>query len=147
MYINKPKGNEDQNFNLDPEKFKEFSEICKHIVAESNVPICNGNGVKDTKPVFTDSKVCFNGCEQDAHETFYVERNNAQPEWRKGDPQHFSFCKTARKPYDVVVVACLIALSSVFGSRVEISSDGGEEAFDDDQANKLFTKAVSIVRA
>lgn len=36
----------------------------------------------------------------------------------------FAFCKTARKPYDTVVVACLAILKYRLGNAVEVSSDG-----------------------
>ena len=36
----------------------------------------------------------------------------------------FDFCKTARKPYDVVVCAALLAIKHHQGDNVEIRSDG-----------------------
>lgn len=39
----------------------------------------------------------------------------------------FHFCKTARKPYDGVVVACLIILKHYLGPFIEIGSDGEYE--------------------
>lgn len=44
-------------------------------------------------------------------------------------PEHYSqggssFCKTARKPYDVVVTACLAVLRDRLGNRFSVSSDG-----------------------
>lgn len=43
--------------------------------------------------------------------------------------EHFNqngsdFCKTANKPYDVVVVACLIVLKHYLGNAFNVSSDG-----------------------
>ena len=43
--------------------------------------------------------------------------------------EHFNqnepdFCKTARKPYDLVVVACLAILKHHLGDNVNVSSDG-----------------------
>ena len=43
---------------------------------------------------------------------------------RTGSPEGFSFCKTARKPYDVVVCATLIAIKHHLGDYVSVSSDG-----------------------
>ena len=37
----------------------------------------------------------------------------------------FSFCKTARKEYDIIVVAILCAIEQIYGNElVKISSDG-----------------------
>lgn len=63
-----------------------------------------------------DSAIVFNGLASDSHETFYIHRALSDPKW--------DFCKTARKPYDVAVTACLIYLDSVFPGRFSVSSDG-----------------------
>lgn len=65
------------------------------------------------------------------HETFGVPRTLAGIKARvaddkKGYPQDasmhgFDFCKTARKPYDTVVTACLCVLAE---SGLSVSSDG-----------------------
>jgi len=36
----------------------------------------------------------------------------------------FNFCKTARKPYDIVVTACLVVLKYHLANFIEVSSDG-----------------------
>lgn len=54
----------------------------------------------DSPPVFTEQMIRFNGVEGDAHENFDIDFTNTK---------EFSFCKTARKPYDEVV--CLLLLS------------------------------------
>lgn len=64
-------------------------------------------------------ELAFNGIGNDAHETFVVGRR--RPKWEGG----FGFCKTARKPYDTVVTACLCYLGSLDGFA--ISSDGDPE--------------------
>jgi hypothetical protein len=62
----------------------------------------------------SDEVVTFNGVGEDSHETFY---------WAI-DGSGFNFCKTAYKPYDAVVTACLIHLKDVYGDLVDIGSDG-----------------------
>jgi hypothetical protein len=58
----------------------------------------------------------FNGIKENSHETFSL---------KIGD-EGFSFCKTARKEYDIAV--CLILLSVKYHvRRAKISSDGGNE--------------------
>lgn len=46
----------------------------------------------------------------------------------------FGFCKTAQKPYDKYVVACLIIAKSIFGKDVTISSDGDLEEWQEGKA-------------
>lgn len=61
--------------------------------------------------------VNFNGSKDDGHETFILREHLNQNE-------AFNFCKTARKPYDGLVVACLIILKKYLGDGIEIGSDG-----------------------
>lgn len=62
----------------------------------------------------------FNGIEEDGHETFCIEYGDTG----------FDFCKTARKPYDKYVYACLLILKRHLGGDIDISSDG-ENDYDD----------------
>ena len=70
--------------------------------------------------------VHFNGKGEDGHETFILERVTEIKDYQKaeGAKTAFNFCKTARKPYDKYVVACLIIAKSIFGKDITISSDG-----------------------
>ena len=71
----------------------------------------------------SDERITFNGAGDDAFETFYLVRTKTIT---KGDMRRFGFCKTARKPYDLVVVAVLLALvHNVTDSAVDVKSDGG----------------------
>lgn len=74
--------------------------------------ICGGNG--NGKPEFTGEYICFNGNEKKnlEHETFYIERNG----------KFSGFCKTARKPYDLLAFTCLIAANRTLG--LLYASDG-----------------------
>lgn len=56
----------------------------------------------------------FNGVGDDGYETF----------WFDSTTTNFSFCKTARKPYDLVVCKVLWLLKKYFGDTLELSSDG-----------------------
>ena len=75
---------------------------------------CRGEG----EPIFTQEHVAFNGKSDDSHEPFIIDSG-----WRG----RFNFTKTARKPYDTVVVACLIILKHYLGRSVEVSSDGARD--------------------
>jgi hypothetical protein len=114
------------------ENWNKFVEACKKLYANlpantksaggyyENEPleIAGGNG--KGKPVFNNKTVCFNGkigAKDLAYETFWIDKNVP-------DDLH-TYCKTARKPYDLLVVACLIAAWQILDYR--FSSDG----FDD----------------
>lgn len=59
----------------------------------------------------------FNGKGDEGHEDFALREHFSQNEG-------FNFCKTAQKPYDLVVVACLAILKHRLGDSIEVSSDG-----------------------
>ena len=63
------------------------------------------------------NKIRFNGVGEDGHETFYL----------SPDESGWGFCKTARKPYDIVVVAILSMLDEYLGDKFEWRSDGDNE--------------------
>ena len=64
----------------------------------------------------------FNGKGKNAHEDFYLREHFKQN--FEGFGSGFHFCKTAHKPYDIVVTACLSILSYRLGKYIEVSSDG-----------------------
>lgn len=68
-------------------------------------------------------EIYFNGCDADhnnddlGHETFYLSR----------DGKNSRFCKTARKPYDLMVQACLLVAKYHNPNRISIDTDGWDE--------------------
>lgn len=71
-------------------------------------------------PIGTYGGILVNGKGDDAHEDFSLREHFKQ----NLEPDNWNFCKTARKPYDVVVTACLIVLKHRLGDRIDVSSDG-----------------------
>jgi hypothetical protein len=61
-----------------------------------------------------------NGKGEDGHETFTMREHFSQ----NLDDNGHGFCKTARKPYDLVVTACLAVLKHRLGDCIQVSSDG-----------------------
>ena len=84
------------------------------IVINDNTDILAG-GDGTGKPEITDDEIRFNGIGDGSHESFSI-----STDW-KGT---FNFCKTSEKPYDVIVVACLVVLKYHLGDSVRVSSDG-----------------------
>ena len=68
--------------------------------------------------------ISFNG--NPSHETCKLMR---VPTVRYEQEEHFAFCKTACKPYDIVVVTLLATAKAIAPDAIHISSDGGPEAF------------------
>jgi hypothetical protein len=60
--------------------------------------------------------ISFNGVGDYGHETFYLARVSTG----------FNCCKTARKPYDLMVMAVLLLMHRYAPRAWDISSDGGE---------------------
>jgi hypothetical protein len=83
----------------------------------------------DAPPCFDSTAVWFNGVGEEGHETFHVPRVYEPHEWEVGPAYggRFAFCKTARKPYDTAVCACLIVLKHHLGRKFRVSSDGTDE--------------------
>ena len=90
----------------------------------------------------------------DGHETFVMTRKKRarykyehEPEDAEVGPR-FEFCKTAAKPYDVAVVAILIAASDIGGGTdsnypaMSWSSDG--ETADHDAGRRLLVEVTTV---
>ena len=77
-------------------------------------------------PSLNADRVAFNGDDRGrhAHESFYLRRTVAADDRvAAGDGLYFEFCKTARKPYDLLVTSTLICLRHHF-PEVVVLSDG-----------------------
>lgn len=99
----------------------DLTEILSYVENMLGVPLADGNGEAGTRPAFTADSILFNGIGDDAHETFIVNRKRVKT-W-SGASLGNDFCKTAEKPYDVAVTACLCYLSSVTETHT-VSSNG-----------------------
>lgn len=105
---------------LDDCRFLKFKEFCNQIVELFDIPLDD--------IIITDNVVRFNGVGDDAHETFVFSKKSG-----------FNFCKTQRKPYDAVVCACLLTAKNIFGSNINISSDGDN---DDDKIKGILKSLI-----
>lgn len=94
-----------------------FVEAVKHVASElpKDVVLKGWDGTGE--PKFNENEIRFNGDGELSHETFSIDR-----EGRGG----FNFCKTAQKPYDLMVCATM-NLYKHFFPEVEVSSDGDHE--------------------
>lgn len=117
-----------KSFNVDDwtELSDDIREILNYAENMLGVPLADGMGDAGTRPTFNDKQIQFNGVGDDSHETFTIERKRCK-QW-DGGTLGGDFTKTARKPYDVAVTACLCYLASVAKTH-SVSSDGNGSNF------------------
>lgn len=114
-----------QDTKLDDAKFAAAALDIEKVLAVTEVPLAGGMGDEGTKPEVGPKRISFNGVDEDGHETLYVEPTAEKPSYQdQSEPQVFNFCKTARKPYDEVVIASLAVLKHHLGDAIRVSSDG-----------------------
>lgn len=120
-------------------RFKKASKQIKRFVDFMNTEksevykICGGHG--DGKAIISDTEIWFNGDRSQGleHETFSIHwcRPNYWGKWN-------DFCKTARKPYDVVVCFALLTFADIFPEAFTYSSDGNMEDEEWQRAVELY---------
>lgn len=109
-----------------------WQAIChdvKKLMAANDVPI---EGWEDD-PIITADAIIFNGVGDDAHETFDLNRCQRPPyAFEEHDDEYarkgaFECCKTAYKPYDLLVCQILLVADRRAPDTYQVSSDGDLE--------------------
>jgi len=126
-------------------EFALFTDDCKRIVLQAvmdGIKLCREFDKPDTDPEITLKHVALNGQGSEGHETIYIPRVYKRESWdfNPEDGMFFSFCKTARKPYDAVCVAIFTAAKYRFGDEVILASDGGYS--ERTEGRQLFMRSV-----
>jgi hypothetical protein len=85
------------------------------ILVEHKDIICSEYDKPEESFIIDNNRIVFNGKCDAGHETFAFQKNGGQD---------FEFCKTARKPYDLVVCKVLLTLYVIFGDKLNLHSDG-----------------------
>ena len=107
-----------------------WNEYCKRFwIDESRL----SGYTAHTKPG-TYGGIELNGKGENAHESFNLREHFKE--------NKFGFCKTAQKPYDAVIVACLAVLKYRLGDAIAVSSDG--RAIDWEYGVKLACSALRL---
>jgi hypothetical protein len=88
-------------------------------------------GIGQGRPIINESEIWLNG---DGNEGFDHETLSIQ--WHDFTDGKSDFCKTARKPYDLIVCFALITFREAFKNEFTFFSDGGLE--DWEEAFKLY---------
>jgi hypothetical protein len=118
-----------QTRNLTPAEMEDIAGVIHKINDSTDVLICGWNG--EGEPDLGPDLIRFNGPGDEGHETFYI----------GPDKISFAYCKTERKPYDIVVTALLTVLAADYGFGV--SSDGN--LGDWEHGVRLASKAMGKV--
>jgi hypothetical protein len=112
---------------FDPELFVDAMRDCKSICQRLEIPLGSWLGVPDEHPLFDAEQVTFNGQGDDAHETFLMQQSFGIGDMDAStspDKIVHDFCKTAKKPYDLAVMCCLVIFKSYLGDAIVVTSDG-----------------------
>ena len=99
-----------------PVRWRRIQEDFMRCVKVCDVPIFLDFD-ESRSPEISSEQIWFNGYRDDGHETMVLTR----------DGQDSSFCKTAGKPYDVLVTALLLIANRFAREAWDISSDGDPE--------------------
>lgn len=116
-------------FNPTEKSAKQFENVIKDaqiiLANKGDIVICGGDGTGE--PEITNEYIWLNGDRKNEldHETFYFSLN---------EQTGFEFCKTARKPYDLIVGAMLLSLAHRI-TGFSFSSDG---SYKDDEWIPIF---------
>jgi hypothetical protein len=95
----------------DQEVWDKIVADCKKILAENKIPLCRYGGDNE-KPILDSNSICFNGFDDEGHETFELVRKGSNG---------FTSCKTDQKPYDALVCACLLVYVHHSPNTIELS--------------------------
>jgi len=127
-YCNKKSSHTDDNKNFKI-VLAEAKKLYKHLPKDEKIELFGGCGTGD--PTFSEQEIRFNGDETKGldHETFLVTPNVTD----------FEFCKTARKPYDLMACAVLISMKKHMNGFT-YSSDGDKE--DWEPAKKFYRNVM-----
>lgn len=108
----------------DDQQWKSMLRLAKDLFNHHALAGADGTGGAEATP----ERIVFNGVgDENGHETFWFSRDPEQDlaprrKERTGEDRYFRFCKTARKPYDLCVVAMLARAERL--GLIRFESDG-----------------------
>ena len=113
------------------DSLKQCIEEMKQLVESRHTLLADPDG--EGKPILKSDQIEFNGVGEEAHEPFIFPGEEG-----------FNFCKTAWKPYDAVVVACLFVARDHFSpGQLKIASDGKGELDAFQAGRQLYVETFS----
>ena len=118
-----------------PETWAKITDDAKKLIKASKLKLTADD--QAPKPIVDEDHIWLNGKGDDEYESFILERKRDS-----------AFCKTAKKPYDLVVCAILIVAEHHAIEVFECHSDGGMYGTVDDYAgphDKEWDDALAFV--
>ncbi len=112
------------------EAWDKILKDCRKLKTHLPKDVCIGNwtGKETPSKIFTKDKIVFNGVdrsesggEDESHESFVLPRKSP----------NFEFCKTARKPYDLLVCGVMIVYDFYAHETADFGTDGTRESWDE----------------
>ena len=104
-------------------KIREIGRDIAAVIRRCEVPIGNTQGTPGSRPLISPRRIAFNGIEPEACDDFsYPPIFDLNP--RLGLREGYSYCKTHRYPYDIVVCVSLLVINHHLGDNVRLSSNG-----------------------
>jgi len=102
-----------------------LADITKLVEAFPDTVVWAGN-IETMRPELSEDMVELNGPDGKGYEPFRLTRVRLakQGERVKDDGLWFDFCKTDRRPYDLLVAASLLVLKRHLGKGVRVMTDG-----------------------
>jgi hypothetical protein len=107
-----------QQRNFTTKEWIQLRDVVRSLIATTKVPLAYEADEPKRKPLIDNDMIRFNGVGEDGHETFVIYRFN---------DNSYNLCKTAQKPYDVIVTAILTLANTLAPGALKISSDGRPE--------------------
>lgn len=101
-----------------------IKKFAKFVKAQDLFGVYGGFG--NGKPIINESEIWLNGDSKEGldHESFAIR-------WSDFLQNKSGFCKTAQKPYDLIVCFSLLTLKEAFRKEFSFSSDGTREDWEE----------------
>ena len=104
-------------------KVTEIGRDIAAVIRRCEVPIGDMDGTPGSSPLISRRRIAFNGIEPEACDDFsYPPMSDLNA--RFGLREGYSYCKTQRHSYDLVVCVSLLIIKHHLGDNVRISSNG-----------------------
>jgi hypothetical protein len=134
-----------QKGNVAPEVWGKITEAVEKIIAAKPKVKIRREYNSISSPLINEQEISFNGIGDLGHETFWLTREQQPtPQWQaRPHLGTFSFCKTANKPYDLLVCATLLIAKCYADDVFTLASDGEWER-EWEQAKKLVDEELDI---
>ena len=129
---------------LPQDKWDAFAKDVKNFTEEGFCSgiLCFEYDSPTVEPKVGKNFVRFNGVNINGGETFFFDRKQVKGVWSQMDEDglYFNSCKTNRRAYDKYVVEVLKLARQHFGDDIKLSSDGGEQVFQNTELKNDLNK-------